>query len=432
TTVALLGLATRAKCNPERRLSTRDFSGSDLINYHGAVLVKNGIETSCEIALIDNQSAFVAASCIEMTNGAVDTSVQHDVYFDQYGNNSPAKTPVASSDIHIHPSYDRNTLANNIAIIEFDFTDQGNWTNSIAVYPTEWTDTLFVRRELIEASSSTWGDIDLKSNTVDLSTCSMYSAIFGDNGNDMRCNSIQVNSVWNAECPLPYGSLYGEVANTSLAIGGLHSYTFMPTSDYCNGDRGLYYFTMLYDYVEWAESIIGRNISVLVGDTSAYDATSKSTSFSMNDTSAFNPDNWYLFSSNVRFPALWNSADADSEYLSYSGSISSGGGDAEDGSLAGDTSSVEGMTDAGAAYTGLSKDATIAIAVSVPVGVIILATIAFFVYKRRHRREGHIPGRWRRSRIKSQADVDELVEQLGGAEEHDTLPTYREIHDSVR
>ncbi|KAJ2553047.1 hypothetical protein EV175_003082 [Coemansia sp. RSA 1933] len=407
---------------------------SDLLNYHGAVLVKNGIETSCDIALIDNKAGFVAASCIEIINGAIDGSVQHAVYFDQYGNNSPAKASVAASDIHIHPSYDENTLANNIAIVEFDFTAQGNWTNSIAVYPTEWTDIVFVRRELIEARNSTWGSPVVKSNMYNKNTCATISGIFDINVNYMFCNDIEISSVWDSSCPFPYGAVYGEVANTTLAISGLHSYTFMPTSDYCNGDRGLYYFTMLYGFIEWGESVIGRSISTLVGDTSAYDAISQSTEFSLNATSEINPDNWYLFSSNMRFPTPWSATDPDTEYLSSFVSSDDDGasGGATDGAVTPDGQSIPGMTNEEGTYNGLSKSATIAIAVCVPVGVIIIAVISFLVYKRRHRLEGHIPGNWRRARVKSQVAVDELIEQIGGAQGHETLPAYRELHDSFR
>ncbi|KAJ2403086.1 hypothetical protein GGI23_000225 [Coemansia sp. RSA 2559] len=482
TAVALSCFCEYTESKPVR-LSTRTVGRSDLLNYHGAVLVKNGIETSCDIALIDNKAAFVAASCIEMTNGAVDTSVQHEVYFDQYGNNNPAKTSVASTDIHIHPSYNKDTLANNIAILEFDFTDQGSWTNSIAVYPDEWTDTIFVRRQLIDASTSTWALPQLKSNTINPSTCSTYSTIFGNNADGMRCNSIQINSVWNSKCPFPYGAFYGEIANTSLAIGGLHSYTLMPTSDYCNGDRGLYYFTMLYNYVEWAESVIGRSISTLVADTSAYDATSKSASFSMNDSNDYNPKDWYFFSSNMRFPALWNPDSADADYLtpsssgggSSSTSSSSSSSGSNNASVSGSTSAtnesesdkvsetgdsnsdlgdvntgkdtnesdgngglVSDVTDGagaipnGKSYEGLSKGAIIAIAVSVPLGVIVLAVAAFFVYKQRRTWEGRVAHGWGKPGVKSQNAVNDLVGEIGGATENDNLPSYDELHESFR
>ncbi|KAJ1785320.1 hypothetical protein LPJ59_006168, partial [Coemansia sp. RSA 2399] len=285
------------------------------------------------------------------------------------------------------------------------------WTNSIAVYPAEWTDTLFVRRELVDASTSTWGNHVLKSNTVDPSTCSMYSTVFGNNEDGMRCNSIQVNSVWNSACPFPYGSLYGEVAGTSLAIGGLHSYTFMPTSDYCNGDRGLYYFTMLYNYIEWGESVIGRSISTLVADTSAYDATSKSTSFSMNDSNDFNPKN------------------CDSGDI-HTGKATNGSNE-YDGLVSDDANSVGAISN-GKSYDGLTQGAIVAIAVSVPLGVIILAIVAFFIYKRRHSWEGRVAHGWGKSGIKNQNAVNDLVGEIGGATEHDNLPSYDELHESPR
>ncbi|KAJ2522394.1 hypothetical protein H4217_000779 [Coemansia sp. RSA 1939] len=482
---------------------------SDLLNYRGAVLVKNGIETSCDIALIDNKAAFVSASCIAMNDdGSVDSAVQHDIYFDQYQNTSPDKTTIDPTGIHVHPKYDHTTLANNIAIIEFDYAGQGGtsgsgssgWTSSIAVYPAEWSDTIFVRRQLVSAQNSTWGIPQVKSYTSDKSDCSSVSTIFADNQSDMRCNNIQVNSIWNLQCPFPYGAVYGMVSDT-IAIAGLHSYTLMPTNDYCNGDRGLYYYTMLYNYVEWGESVIGRTISKLVADTGAYDATSKSGDFGLADTSDYNPEGWGLFASNMRFPALWNPSSADSDYLKASDSGSGSGSTSsiasssdtnnsanselgkdnnevysDDSSINEDKSKVDdnsngneentenssaandslsssdensvsasdedvlldnnpdNSTDSGAKpFTGLSKSATIAVAVAVPLGVIFFAMIGFLIYKKQHSRAGRIPRGWGHPhRVKSQIEANEDVAQIGGVTQRDNLPSYDELHEPYR
>ncbi|KAJ2709180.1 hypothetical protein H4R19_004384 [Coemansia spiralis] len=80
-------------------------------------------------------------------------------------------------------------------------------------------------------------------------------------------------------------------------------------------------------------------------------------------------------------------------------------------------------------YSGLSQKATIAIAVSVPIGTILIAAIVFFLV--RHYRRNKAAG-WRggSGSGKRKSNVHSIIEQLGGAAREERLPTYEDLHDA--
>ncbi|KAJ2436654.1 hypothetical protein GGF42_008903, partial [Coemansia sp. RSA 2424] len=112
----------------QHRYSERALFGNwpSIDNYRGAVLVKNGRQTSCEFALIDKGSAFIAASCLDLKAGTTTVATEeggggggtrHEIYFeDSKYQRTASSSPIASTNIHVHPNYDATTYANNIAV----------------------------------------------------------------------------------------------------------------------------------------------------------------------------------------------------------------------------------------------------------------------------------------------------------------------------
>ncbi|KAI9501415.1 hypothetical protein BX070DRAFT_257139 [Coemansia spiralis] len=221
----ILELLQHALC-AQTNFTKRGVTADDILNFRGAMLVKNGVETTCEFALIDNQAAFMAASCLDFNNGEVDSSTQYAIYFDQSMGNTPTNTAISANNIHIHPQYNPTTFANNVAIVEYNFTEQGNWTNYFAVYSSEWVSNVFVRRRLTSANSQIWREPFVNSYNNAGKLCSARSPLYSQNTYDMRCNQIQTNNSWNNTCPMPYGTVYGALTE-SLAIAGLYSHSYM-------------------------------------------------------------------------------------------------------------------------------------------------------------------------------------------------------------
>ncbi|KAJ2810681.1 hypothetical protein H4S07_002532, partial [Coemansia furcata] len=97
-------------------LSVRAISASDMSTFRGAVLVKNGQPTSCEFALIDNQSAFLAANCLDYSNGLVNQNTKYEIYFDNAKGQGPGRATLIPDKIIVHPLYNPTSFANNIAV----------------------------------------------------------------------------------------------------------------------------------------------------------------------------------------------------------------------------------------------------------------------------------------------------------------------------
>ncbi|KAI9501414.1 hypothetical protein BX070DRAFT_257137 [Coemansia spiralis] len=213
----------------------------------------------------------------------LDTSTTYEIYFDQSKGYTPSKTSITK--IHIHPSFDINSLANDVAIVEYNFTDQGNWVNYIAVYSEEWITTLYVSRVLSDASKQSWSLPYFKELNINALNCSAVSPLFANNPMDMRCHDLQKNGPWAKDCPLPYGAIYGQLLHWGKRSLLLH---------------------LLMHYIEWGESIIGRQISQLVEDTNGFAGVAQSPSYSMAGANPFNPAGKYLFTSDIRTPKLWN------------------------------------------------------------------------------------------------------------------------------
>ncbi|KAJ2505852.1 hypothetical protein H4217_009147, partial [Coemansia sp. RSA 1939] len=125
-------------------LAVRD-TNTDISSTKGGILVKNGKQTSCELGVIDSKAAFVAAPCLDFSEGVLEKNTTYEVYLDAGINNTPAKYTVDS--ITVHPKYDNYSLLNPVAILQFNKESTESWSNPIAIdRNNSWGDVLFIRR----------------------------------------------------------------------------------------------------------------------------------------------------------------------------------------------------------------------------------------------------------------------------------------------
>ncbi|KAJ1838563.1 hypothetical protein LPJ73_007044, partial [Coemansia sp. RSA 2703] len=103
-------------------LNKRAIDASAFQNLPGGLLFKNGKQTSCEVALLSMKAGIVTASCFDYSSGTtVSSSTKYEVYlYNGTPNSAPIISTLSTSDIHLHPNYNPNTLENNLAIIEFN------------------------------------------------------------------------------------------------------------------------------------------------------------------------------------------------------------------------------------------------------------------------------------------------------------------------
>ncbi|KAJ1723855.1 hypothetical protein LPJ61_005792, partial [Coemansia biformis] len=495
--VAVLALLRPALGYPSRLIG-RSVSAADLSNFRGAILVKNGQTTSCEVALIDNKAAIVAANCLDYDGGSLKAGVTYEIYFDGAMGGAPAKTSVAQSDIIVHPKFSVDTFANNIAILQFSFAAQGSWVNYIAAYRDEWTDVVYVRRTLMAPSTMQWLTPSVQSNTNDDSGCSGASMLYDRNQNTFFCSRIHTTSAFKSTCSLPYGSIYG-VASSSMAIAALYSHTVSYGGDACGSGTEYHYYTVLTNYLKYVRSVLGRTPKELVEDTDGLSSVRRIINYFMGSSTAPNADGTTMFGGNLiprqgglppgqmaqqpdsprkssqsaMLPTPTGPPDevdsgtaADSSPLSASTSNTSQSpsptssrsasaskhagaiGNPADADNSYDDSQANGDllntainskpfasvdfsngngTDSGAskepAKGGLSTKAIVAIAVATPTGTILIAVVAFLLY-RLHKNKSPRGGSFKR---KSTAHT--LIEQIGGARREERLPAYEELHE---
>ncbi|KAJ2318126.1 hypothetical protein H4S02_001161 [Coemansia sp. RSA 2611] len=126
------------------------------MNVKGGILVRDGKRTSCELGVVDSQSAIVSALCMGFTASDETLSdVKFEAYLDAGGDGEYATYSVEK--ITVHPHYNSTTFANDIAIISYNSGGDVKWQNPIApVYGYKWDSVAFVRRSLLDMEKPTW------------------------------------------------------------------------------------------------------------------------------------------------------------------------------------------------------------------------------------------------------------------------------------
>ncbi|KAJ2436829.1 hypothetical protein IWW46_005592, partial [Coemansia sp. RSA 2440] len=116
----------------------------ELSTIVGALLMKDNVQTLCEIVMMTTRVGVVAASCLDYVGNTVDPNVVYYVGLsknvnDVYGN-------LQLETIIPHPNYNPNTFENNVAIVMGVTNPAYDFENKIADWPLDWTNYYFVHR----------------------------------------------------------------------------------------------------------------------------------------------------------------------------------------------------------------------------------------------------------------------------------------------
>ncbi|KAJ2464702.1 hypothetical protein GGI03_003077 [Coemansia sp. RSA 2337] len=242
------------------RAATGDWPA--ITTYRGAVLIKDGRQTSCEFALIDQRSAFIAASCLDLKPGTIDVDegTRHEIFFDDAKDLKATKSSIPAADIHVHPNFDPATYANNIAVVIFTMDQKRSWTNAVSVNRDEWSNALFVRRYLDDVKAMKWRSPMINSGAWGGFTgCTTASGIYSSNQRDFVCSIDSSPIITVGNCRLPFSSVYG-VVPSNMAIAALHSHTVVEGKAMCGAKQTLHYYTILAGYVGFAQKVVGYDI----------------------------------------------------------------------------------------------------------------------------------------------------------------------------
>ncbi|KAJ1739923.1 hypothetical protein LPJ78_005017 [Coemansia sp. RSA 989] len=370
------------------RLSTRQ-TLQDLSKLKGGVFVKNGKQTMCGLALIDNKSAMVSADCLEYNGSSVNEDVIYAVYIDNGFDNKTSNHIVTK--ITVHPNYDPATKANNIAVLEYNDDAWVDWYNYNAIDTYKWKNLVYVQRYVEDVDTGAWGTSKLvRDKYTNDTTCKEISPLYGDNLSDLTCYDklVAPPSSELSNCNVPYSTVYA-LLDGIIFQAGIFSYAEISGgSDFCGSGQMRTYYTLVANYLMFARITINRTVYFYEQDVGAYPQTNPY--YVMKDSKKRNSD-FTMVGGDIY--ALQNKASASSQESSgQSTSDGSSGDNSDSDGSSGDTSDSDGSSgdnsnsnetssNGEAKRDGLSKTTTIIIAVCCSVGTLILAALAFFLIR---------------------------------------------------
>ncbi|KAJ2635379.1 hypothetical protein GGF40_003649, partial [Coemansia sp. RSA 1286] len=250
----------------------RDIS-SELASVKGGLLVKNDKQTSCELGLIDSSAGYVSANCLDFNSDPSNGVTKYEVILDSGIDGKTARHNVDS--IYVHPQYNQETLANNIAIVQFDTKSEISWLNPIGVVrELFWEDLIYVRRSLKNLDTLEWNTPEYLSTTdSDDTLCNSMSLVYSHNSYDYACThhtaSMPASSL--SDCDVPYGTVYTHM-DGKLYFVGFYSHTTASGGErqLCSHTDISSYYTLASDFVFFAASQTARKIDFYPANNTVY------------------------------------------------------------------------------------------------------------------------------------------------------------------
>ncbi|KAJ2869296.1 hypothetical protein GGI22_000344 [Coemansia erecta] len=251
-----------------QHISKRVSSGDgQIISYLNSlrpgVLANTGGQTSCGVIPINQNYAFVAASCFQYDDkGKPDESLKYQVYLSA---SQPSPQPFDVTSITVRSDYDSKTFANNLAIISFDYKNEGELTNDVGSLASEWNQLTYIVQNMTSDLKFWNAPFIYPGNAVKDSSCSKASSLYKANPNALVCDMQTRTSVANGNCQLPLQFVVG-TSSTILEVVALYSYSAISGSSvdgFCDsGDTIINYYTNLFNYAGWAAEVTKGSVLV--------------------------------------------------------------------------------------------------------------------------------------------------------------------------
>ncbi|KAJ1956608.1 hypothetical protein EC988_001261 [Linderina pennispora] len=412
-----------------------------LNDFHGAVLLKDGEQTSCEIALISNRAGLVAGSCIDIDkNFNAKNITRYSVMLDSGGMPTPGVFPVKG--ITVHPQFEPPSYANNVAVVLFNLQSNKLWVSYIDAFPGENIDYLYARRSLSNVTSQTWNTPDSTRDIVISEGCTKADTLYAANKKDFLCNNKTMTPPIKDICAVPYSIVYGLI-KTDMVATALYSHSVTYNDKMCGSTRQFHYYTILANFLNWAQQIVPDGISAF--SNNGTNTMSTNITYAMKEPKNPKADGVKVYGGNlfardasveawmtVPIPTT-TSADEENSAGLLPSQIGTGGNNFAGPSKPTSTDSADsadstGTTDTPAAShssSSPSKNQIIAIGVSVPLATLVGVALMFYAYKRWKKHHNTVA--WDPSNEHN--NIRSIALDLGGASTiMDIPPTY----DSVR
>ncbi|KAJ2801465.1 hypothetical protein H4R20_003657, partial [Coemansia guatemalensis] len=157
--------------------------------------------------------------------------------------------------VTIHPQYNLETLANNIAVVVFSISGSDSSENQVSLTSTAWDERYLFRRTLSDLTAPKWntpltGIIDDESKDL----CTVASPIYAANTDDFICSKATAAPNDISTCKLPYGMGYGLKSKKAAPIA-VYSHTVVFGDGLCSDAKQVSYYTMLSNFLAWANDV---------------------------------------------------------------------------------------------------------------------------------------------------------------------------------
>ncbi|KAJ2158397.1 hypothetical protein GGF46_003802 [Coemansia sp. RSA 552] len=393
------------------QMVTRALSQLRMRNFKGGLLLKNGLQTTCEVALLNVSAGFVAANCLNYTDDRVlDSKVKYGVVIDSGDDGLPTvRSSMELSDIHVHPDYDPDTLANNIAVVQFNKDDDTALHYKSFIYlDVEGRDQQTYVRRTLQRPDGEWRAAGIQNQIDNSPGCAGSSSLYDSNLDFLACTSAKTDSIYSRGCYVPYGTLYVEtgVDHKDGVLMGLYSHSIVYGDSLCDDSNWISYYTVLANYVGFAGSVMKDSIPVYTDNTSGLSSDTGLLSMRSADTTTSN-GRQMVIGGDV-YPAL-NASRAALEAEDKESSTEGGNVDDDDDADSG----------------GLTTTQKIIIGVIVPAVVILITiggVIVFNIWKSKRQDHAWDP---RGQELHLQSAAYELIASGGaGTGEETTPPPY--------
>ncbi|PIA13827.1 hypothetical protein COEREDRAFT_83196 [Coemansia reversa NRRL 1564] len=372
----LLAVVARSSPTPSRRLVKRDATTDKLSARKGGVLFKNGQQTTCGVALLNNQAALVTADCFDFIGKNVDRSLYYQVY------TSRAFTKTSKGfdlrDIIVHPDYNPVTKANNVAVVTYNTDKEQDWDMETAIDLDTWQARVYAQRHIKNMTDLIWDypEYTTEDNIAQDDVCSDLSPIYKANTDKLTCTTILADPLMknSTSCKIPYPVLYAQMGE-DLYQAGIFSHSVVKGGDnLCNNQEVRSYYTLIGDYLAFAENALDKKFT---HHSSASSSTPQSDSnYSMKPASRGVNDGTLMLSGDFYNPkAVIIGSATSSDGTSMTTDSNVNGENATDNELASDGSN-EQETDSNSKST--SKKTIIIAAVCGSIGTLLLVAVILF------------------------------------------------------
>ncbi|KAJ2716992.1 hypothetical protein H4R19_000301 [Coemansia spiralis] len=337
----------------------------DLSKVKGGMLVKDGRPTDCGVGFLDNKAALISAACLELKGRAVDRSFKYEVLVDKGYNGIAERHTV--TDFTLHPSFDALTLANNVALIQFNKDSDVTWYNYVWQPNGEQADVnyAYVQRGLTDVESGEWGTAQVSSGqALDGGTCKELSPLFVANRRDLICDDAVFESIASGQtkCKVPAQTVYA-VSKGILFQAGFFSHAMVQGgADLCSYKTVGTYYTMMTDYLMFAQAALDRTVYYFDPANASFPQTDAD--YGMEIVRGVDPSVATMLAGDMYGPINGGAGDS-SNGDSSNGDNSNGDNSSSHGSGGGDSSD------------GLSRKTVIIIAVCASLGSLLLGAAIF-------------------------------------------------------